>query len=137
MIRYHPEVEEMFNFSKSKYHNKKIDTEDGKFDSKYEYQKWCELKLLDKAGIISGLCRQVPIKLIPSMKLKDMTIRETTYIADFMYKQDGVVYIVDTKGFETPEYKIKKKLLIYKYVAPNCGTAFMECKKGKPDKIYK
>lgn len=133
MIRYHPEVEEMFN----KYHNKKIDTPDGKFDSKYEYQKWCELKLLDKIGEISGLCRQVPINLIPSMKLNGMTIRETSYIADFMYKKDGVVYIVDTKGFETPEYKIKKKLLIYKYVAPNCGTAFMECKKGKPDKIYK
>jgi hypothetical protein len=135
MIRYHPEVEKMF--SRNKYHNKKLDTEDGKFDSKYEYQKWCELKLLDKIGEISGLCRQVPIKLIPSMKLNGMTIRETSYIADFMYKKEGVVYIVDTKGFETPEYKIKKKLLIYKYVAPDCGTVFMECKKGKPDKIYK
>jgi hypothetical protein len=135
MIRYHPEIEEMFKANK--YHNKKIETEDGKFDSKYEYQKWCELKLLEKAGEISNLKRQYPITLLPKITLNGNTILPVKYIADFIYDEKGKTIIVDTKGYETPEYKIKKKLLLHNVIDKIEFAVFMECKKGKPDKIYK
>lgn len=139
MIRYHPEVEEMFN----KYHNKKIDTPDGKFDSKYEYQKWCELKLLEKNRIISNLQRQVKFELIPTIKTSCETLRSISYYADFVYIENGIMYVVDTKGFNTDVFQIKKRLLIQKfkqgieYKGEIINPIFMETKKGKPDKIYK
>ena len=120
----------------NKYHNKKIDTPDGKFDSKFEYEEWCRLKLLEKAGKISKLQRQVPINLTPKFKLNDNLIRESSYIADFTYQENDDLILVDTKGYETDEYKLKKKFLLYKYVYPNDGIIFIERKKGKKDKIY-
>ena len=99
----------------NKYGNKKIETEDGKFDSLREYKRWCELKLLQKAKIISGLARQVPYVLIPVQKDKDsgkMIEREVKYIADFVYTMDGKTVVEDTKGMRTPEYIIKRKLML-------------------------
>lgn len=120
----------------NKYHNKKIDTPDGKFDSKFEYEEWCRLKLLEKAGEISKLQRQVPINLTPKFKLNGVPIRESSYIADFAYQIKDTLVLVDTKGYETSEYKLKKKFLLYKYIYPNYGIIFIERKKGKKDKVY-
>ena len=38
--------------------------------------------------------------------------RECNYIADFVYEQDGKTIVEDTKGFRTPDYIIKKKLML-------------------------
>lgn len=141
MIRYHPEVEEMF--SRNKYHNKKLDTDDGKFDSKYEYQKWCELKLLEKNGNISDLHRQVKFELIPSIKTACETLRSISYYADFVYIEGGTMFVVDSKGYNTDVFQIKKRLLIQKikqgieFNGKLIPALFVETKKGKPDKIYK
>ena len=48
-----------------KYHNRVLDTPDGKFDSAKEYRRWQELKLMQRAGEIYDLQRQVPFVLIP------------------------------------------------------------------------
>lgn len=141
MIKYHPEVEQMFRVNK--YRNKKTDTPDGKFDSKYEYQKWCELKILEKAGEISDLQRQVKFEIIPSIKTSCETLRSISYYADFVFIQDGDMWVVDSKGFNTDVFQIKKRLLIQKfkqgikYKGKTIFPVFMETKKGKPDKIYK
>ena len=110
-------------FGTGKYHNKKIKTEDGTFDSKYEYEEWCRLKLLERGGAIRNLMRQVPYVLIPTIRTTAGTLKQITYYADFVYEENGIVCMVDTKGFETETYKIKKRLLIKR-------------KKGKKDKIY-
>ncbi len=54
----------------SKYKNKKIETEDGVFDSKKEYRRWLVLKELEERGEISNLKRQERWVLIPSQTLK-------------------------------------------------------------------
>ena len=55
----------------TKYGNNVIQTEDGKFDSQREYTRWCELKLLQRAGEISDLQRQVKFyKQIKTTKTK-------------------------------------------------------------------
>ena len=48
-----------------KFKNKKIDTPEGKFDSKLEYEYWLQLKAREQAGEITNLQRQVPFELIP------------------------------------------------------------------------
>lgn len=121
----------MFN----KYHNKKLDTPDGKFDSKYEYQKWCELKLLEKAGEISSLKRQVKLELIPKIKTNIETFRSISYYADFMYIDGDKKIIYESKGYKTKEYLIKKRLLINKYVLVE-GYIFIEESNNKKN-VYK
>lgn len=121
-------------FGTGKYHNKKIKAEDGTFDSKYEYEEWCRLKLLERGGVIRNLMRQVPYVLIPTIRTTSGTLKQITYYADFVYEENGIVCMVDTKGFETDTYKIKKRLLINQYVTEQ--RVFIERKKGKKDKIY-
>jgi len=103
-------------FKESKYHNKKCEYKGIKFDSLKEMNYYKKLELLQNYGKISELKRQVPFVLIETFKLEDKTYRQTKYIADFVYKdEDGKYHVVDTKGFRTPEYKLKKKLMAWKY----------------------
>lgn len=101
----------------SKYGNKKIEYNGEIFDSKKEYKRWCELKLLERAGKISDLKRQVKYVLIPSQKGSDGKIveRECSYIADFVYfdREQKKAIVEDTKGMRTKEYIIKRKLMLY------------------------
>lgn len=117
-----------------KYHNVTILTREGKFDSKYEYEVWCQLKLMEKAGKIRQLERQYPFEIIPQLKTSAGTLRAIKYIADFVYtdSETGDYFAIDTKGFETETYKLKKRLFILNY--PN--WTFIERKRNKKDKIY-
>lgn len=101
---------------KSKYHNKKVIIDGIKFDSKKEANRYQELKLMQRAGIISDLQRQVKYVLIPSQKGDDGRVveRHCTYIADFVYvDENGKKVVEDTKGYRTSDYKIKRKLMLY------------------------
>lgn len=88
-----------FQFNpRHKFNNKKVETPEGVFDSKGEWQRWLFLKEAEKNGQISDLRRQVKYTLIPTqyrteivhLKTKDkevqkVTEREVTYTADFVY----------------------------------------------------
>lgn len=50
----------------SKYHSKKITVDGETFDSKKEYRRYRELLLLERAGLITNLQRQVKFLLIPA-----------------------------------------------------------------------
>lgn len=78
-----------------------------RFDSKGEARRWGELKLLERAGQISGLERQVPYRL----EVNGVLV--TKYVADFRYldAKSGELVVEDFKGFRTPEYRIKAKLM--------------------------
>lgn len=78
------------------------------FDSKKEFIRWCELRILERAGKISDLKRQVKFELIPKQEGE----RACTYVADFVYCQDGKTVVEDCKGFRTEAYKIKRKLML-------------------------
>ena len=94
----------------SKYGNIKTFTSDGiKHDSIKEANRWCELKLLERAGKIRLLQRQVKFNLIPKQEGE----REVCYIADFVYQEDGKLVVEDVKGKRTKEYIIKRKLMLW------------------------
>lgn len=74
--------------------------------------------MLEKAGIISSLHFQVPFELQPSFKRDGKTIRKIEYVADAVYVEKGLTIVEDTKSRPTAakaEYRIKKKLFLYKY----------------------
>lgn len=74
-----------------------------RFASKREAKRYAELKLLEKAGEIKNLKRQVRYKLQ----------LETVYVADFTYDwtHGGGSVVEDAKGFATREFKRKAKLM--------------------------
>ena len=95
----------------SKYHAVKT-TIDGKtFDSKKEAVRYMELCLLEDAGEIQDLRTQVPYELIP----KQAGERACIYKADFVYQQNGETVVEDVKGMRTDAYKIKRKLMLWRY----------------------
>lgn len=97
----------------SKYGNRKIKTEDGTFDSQHEHKRWIELKLLQRAGEIKELERQVKFELVP----KQDGERAIHYVADFVYidNRTGEKIVEDAKGAKTDVYIIKRKLMLYKH----------------------
>jgi hypothetical protein len=100
----------------SKYHSKKITRDGITFDSKKEYERFRELKLLEQAGKIVDLKRQVEFVLLPSQrdpKTKKVIERPCKYIADFAYYRQGEYIVEDTKGFRTADYIIKRKLMLW------------------------
>jgi len=102
----------------SKYKNRKVETPDGTFDSVKEYSRWQELKLLQRAGEIYDLQRQVPFVLIPTQKDDRGKVieREVRYIADFTYREKcgNRLVVEDTKGMKTKEYILKRKMMLYR-----------------------
>lgn len=104
--------------SSSKYKNRKVFTEDGEFDSKKEYGRWIVLKARQNDGLIQHLQRQVEYELIPKFKAQGESFRACCYKADFVYTENGEIVVEDVKSEYTrklPEYRIKKKLLAWKY----------------------
>lgn len=93
----------------SKYNNRKTVVDGITFDSAKEAARWCELRLLERAGAIRDLRRQVRYELIPKQKNE----RAVNYIADFVYVENGKTVVEDVKGYKTPEYVIKRKLMLW------------------------
>ena len=114
----------------NKYRNVRIEYDGAFFDSKKEYRRYCELKLLERAGEIRSLERQVKYIVIPPQyeqvtdakgKRKQKCIeRECSYVADFRYQdaRTEVVIVEDVKSSATKKkesYIIKRKLMLEKY----------------------
>lgn len=79
------------------------------FDSKKEARRYAELKLEQLSGLISGLRLQV------SFKISVNGILICRYRADFSYVKNGSRIVEDVKGFKTPEYKLKARLMLAIY----------------------
>lgn len=92
-----------------KYGNVKVTVDGRTFDSKKEYNRYCELKLMERAGLIQDLELQKKYELIP----KQGKERAVNYYADFVYTENGETVVEDTKGVKTKEYIIKRKLMKY------------------------
>lgn len=97
-----------------KYGNRKTVVDGITFDSAKEAKRWAELKLLERAGQIKCLMRQSAVHMLgQNGPIRTPTGRQAKYVADFSYVTvpDGVWVIEDAKGFQTPEYKLKRAIL--------------------------
>lgn len=115
----------------NKYQAKKCEYNGEVFDSIKERDYYIELKLLERAGKISNLRRQVEYELIPAQRepdtvgkrggiIKGKTIEKAlTYRADFCWEEDGEQIVADVKGYKGGSayaiFKIKRKLMLWRY----------------------
>jgi len=99
----------------NKYRNKKTTIDGILFDSKKEGNYYTKLKLMQNAGVIWNLELQKKFILQKGFSFNGKTIREISYYADFVYEDKDGLHVVDTKGYRTDVYKLKKKLFIRKY----------------------
>lgn len=94
-----------------KYHNKPTMVQGIRFASLKEANAWANLQFLEKAGRVRNLRRQVKLECKVNGKLV------CRYIADFVFEEfrgagQWVEVTADAKGYATPVYKLKKKLVL-------------------------
>ena len=123
----------------TKLNNQKIVIDGIEFDSKKEGNRYCELKLLQRAGKISDLECQKRYELIPAQyetvetgeyykvgakkgqpKTKQVCIEQSVvYIADFVYQENGQTVVEDVKGYRDPasatyaKFVLKRKMMLW------------------------
>lgn len=111
-------------YKQPKYKNKKVTVDGIDFDSIKEANRYAELRLLQKAGIIKDLELQKKYILIPTQKIANKVVeRECSYIADFVYQdvKTGITIVEDVKGYRDPssaayaKFVIKRKLMLKEY----------------------
>jgi hypothetical protein len=88
------------------------------FDSKAEMHRYIVLLHMERAGEITNLERQTEYVLIPGFTSAEFgKMRAIKYRADFRYFETstGKTIVEDVKGMETPVYKIKRTLLLWRY----------------------
>ena len=103
---------------KSKYKARKTVVEGIVFDSLKEAERFKFLKALERSGQIKDLVLQKEYELIPKQRDENgKTIRKCSYFADFTYfdNRTGNVIVEDVKGMKTEVYKLKSKLMLYRY----------------------
>ncbi len=97
----------------NKYHARRT----GGHASGKEHGRAMMLRLMQRAGEISGLREQVSFELIPAQRDADGQLLERScrYVADFVYTDNrtGLTVVEDSKGVRTPEYRIKRKLMLH------------------------
>ena len=91
----------------SKYHNRKTSYKGISFDSRKEANRYQELLLMERAGLIRN------IELQPRYDLIVNSQKIGFYKADFRYEMVGTgdVVVEDAKGVRTPVYVMKRKLV--------------------------
>lgn len=91
----------------TKYHAKRS----GGFASKKEHRVIADLQLQEKLGLIKNLRLQVSFELTPKVGKE----RSSQYIADAVFEENGKEVVLDAKGFRTPLYILKRKVLRMRY----------------------
>ena len=116
---------------RTKYFSRKVNTDKGTFDSMGEYRRFLKLEFDQKEGLISGLERQVSLTIQDGFKDRQTgkKIRAITYKPDFVYfcEITKIWIIEDFKGFETADFKIKKKMLLKKISEGGFDEEYPDC----------
>lgn len=100
----------------NKYGAKKTTIDGLTFDSKAEASRYQDLKLLERAGVITDLKLQPVFILQPAFTDAEKNrYQAIKYRADFQYTEGEQVVIEEVKGFETEAWKLRKRLFLFRY----------------------
>lgn len=100
---------------RSKYHAKKTCVDGITFDSRKEADRYLVLKGMEEDGSIEDLRRQVRYELVPAFDVDGRHYRPISYVADFVYAENGKTVVEDVKGMRTDTYRLKSKLFARRY----------------------
>jgi hypothetical protein len=100
----------------SKYKARKVMVDGILFDSQKEANRYCELSWMKNNGILEDFELQPVFILQEKFKKDGVTHRQIKYIADFkVIYPDGRVEVEDVKGYQTTDFKIKRKMFEVKF----------------------
>lgn len=103
---------------KHKYGAKPTVVDGIRFASMKEARRFQELKMLEKAGEIHTIELQPKYPIIAVRLIGGGSMKVADYVADFRYqtkKYPSEVVVEDVKGFKTPVYRLKKKIVEVQY----------------------
>ena len=102
--------------TKSRYTTYKPIINNIQFDSLMEAKYYVKLCYDLKDGKIKNFERQRHFELLPKFKKNGKSYRGIEYVCDFyVINKDDSYSVIDVKGKETVEFKIKHKMFEYKY----------------------
>ncbi len=98
-----------------KYRNVPTTVGNEKFHSKREADRYGDLQILERSGVIGELRRQVKYLLIPRQNDANgkCLFRAVTYTADFVYVEAGKTVVEDAKGYPNDRWPMKKALMFW------------------------
>ncbi len=99
-----------------KVNHEKVRIGDEVFDSIAESNRYIELRIMEKAGIISDLECHPRYEIIPAQRIQGhRSFQAAHYTADFRYRKDGELIVEDVKSEYTrqaEDYKLRRKLMM-------------------------
>ena len=95
---------------RSKYNARRVTIDGVTFDSLGEANRWRQLKLLQRAGVIKGLGEPHP-----SFPIVVDGVAICSVEMDFAYSENGAAIAEDWKGLDNALSRLKRKLLAAKY----------------------
>jgi hypothetical protein len=100
--------------TRNKYNASKVEADGYTFDSKAEYRRYCELRMLEMAGEIEDLKVHPKFRLLDGVDWNGKHYRAVNYFADFEYyeHESEKIVIEDVKGVQTTVFRLKLKLLV-------------------------
>ena len=99
----------------NKYHAVKVKRDGHTFDSKAEDRRYCELRLLERAGEITDLVVHPSFLLLPATTWNGKRYPSVKFTPDFQYQENGRTVIEDVKGgkaTQTRDFKLRLRLWI-------------------------
>ena len=97
-----------------KFRNNRVKVDGITFDSQGEYGRWCSLQMMEKAGMITELHRQVPFELAPAVIIGGRKKPAIRFVSDFAYLHNGALVVEDFKSpitAEEPVFRLKLHLM--------------------------
>jgi hypothetical protein len=114
-VRPIPQMKRMGENKSGRIPHQRVEVNGIVFDSKSEHDRYLELLILERAGVITGLECHPVYELIPTQKVPGKrAFRGHKYTADFRYIRDGETIVEDVKSEKTREerdYIINRKLM--------------------------
>ena len=103
----------MSRMSRNKYGARKVVVDGETFDSQREANRWRELNVLQRAGLISELKRQVRYELAPGVRIdgEKRARPALRFTVDFQYVEHGELVVEDSKGFADTAFRIRQHLM--------------------------
>jgi len=102
----------------NKYNARKTKYDGHTFDSMAERNRYVELRLLEREGLIKDLRVHPRYEVFPAHTIEVRRNRAIHYEPDFTYSCEGKLVVEDIKGVETQVFKIKRKLFEAKFDTP-------------------
>ena len=118
-------------FRPNKYNAKRQNYNGYNYDSKFEAEYASELDLLLKAGEIKAWDRQFKVEMIAYDEDGNLAMRKNHKVDFRVHHHDGTFELIETKGFDTEDYRERRRLLENLWLPKHPDYTYTVVKRGR------